>query len=594
MLNNIIKNKTNLALLVILIVGALIRVWGINFGLPCTECRPDETTIIQIVLGFFTGDLNPHFFNYPTLYMYIIFVFYIIYYLAGLLIGQFASISYFFATYSVSPSIFYLISRCLTAFLGTATIFITYSVSRHLFNKRTALIASLFLSLTYLHVRDSHFGVTDVPTAFFLMCAMLFIIKSYETKDLKNYVLAGIFTGLAVSTKYTAILLVLPMFLVHLLNVLEEKNKKIALFLDKRITIFAGFCVVLFLLTTPFALFDLSKFITDISYEMNHFNRGHVMLLGKGWWYHLKFSLFFGLGWSLFFSSLIGIFVLVKLNIKKFLILCSFPLAYYVLIGKGNTVFVRYAIPLIPFLCITASFIIAHISKRILKFLKPNLNTGATTLIAILITLPSIFNVISFNKLLTKEDNRLTARKWVEKNIEEGSTIYQSGAWWGMISLHPTVNSLEETLQRINTIYETQMGNKKNLEAEINFLKAQIDFFSKHNIRGYAVWGYDHTQKLFTYNNKKTIELPEYIILQESHLRAYSSISRTIINLLKSSYNMKKSLKVINVMNKKNLFDQQDCFFVPFVGFGNIVRPGPNIYIYERKQKAQVTKLRKS
>ena len=587
MLNTIIRNKANLTLLVILIVGAVVRFWGINFGLPGTECRPDETTIIQVVLGFFTGDLNPHFFNYPTLYMYIIFILYIGYYLLGLLVGQFSSISYFFATYSISPSAFYLINRCFTAFLGTATIFVTYAMVKHLFNKKTGLIASLFLSLAYLHVRDSHFGVTDVPTTFFIMCAMLFIIKSYKIKDLRNYMLAGIFTGLAISTKYTAILLVLPMLLVHLLHVFEQGEKNIALYFDKRILIFTGLFIVVFLLTTPFALFDFSAFMADISYEMNHFNRGHVMLLGKGWWYHLKFSLFFGLGWSLFFASLIGMIVLIKTDIKKFLVLCSFPLVYYALIGKGNTVFVRYTMPLIPFLCITGSFLIAYITEKFLKFSKNELNISVTSLMAILIIVPSVLNTVEFNQLLAKEDNRLTAKKWVERNLEEGSTIYQSGAWWGMVPLHPTTNSLEQTLGELNKMYETQYERRRELKAEIYFLKAQIEYFRKHDIRGYTAWGYDHRQNLFTYDNKKTTELPQYIILQESHLLSYSSISRTIIDLLKSFYHMKMSFKVIDVRDKKHLFDQQDCFYIPYVGFTKIIRPGPNIYIYEKKPKAR-------
>src|SRR5258705_10986002 len=58
-----------LALLVVL--AALVRVWGLRFGLPHTECRPDESVIVELAEQFWSGDLNPHFFRYPTLQMYL-------------------------------------------------------------------------------------------------------------------------------------------------------------------------------------------------------------------------------------------------------------------------------------------------------------------------------------------------------------------------------------------------------------------------------------------------------------------------------------------------------------------------------------------
>ena len=81
------------------------------------------------------------------------------------------------------------------------------------------------LALSYLHVRESHFGVTDVPMMFFAVCSMLFIVKSYYSKaSLRNYVLAGVFAGLAASTKYNGVLVAVSMVAVHCLNVFEKEK----------------------------------------------------------------------------------------------------------------------------------------------------------------------------------------------------------------------------------------------------------------------------------------------------------------------------------------------------------------------------------
>ena len=58
-------------LLVLVIAGAaLLRVWGLAFGLPHPFTRPDEEVIVDVALGVLS-DRNPHFFDWPTLFMYL-------------------------------------------------------------------------------------------------------------------------------------------------------------------------------------------------------------------------------------------------------------------------------------------------------------------------------------------------------------------------------------------------------------------------------------------------------------------------------------------------------------------------------------------
>ncbi len=66
-------------LLVVLFLGAIVRYWGITFGLPGTFSRPDEEVIVNTSLKFFQVDFNPEFFRYPTLYMYLLYAVFKIY-----------------------------------------------------------------------------------------------------------------------------------------------------------------------------------------------------------------------------------------------------------------------------------------------------------------------------------------------------------------------------------------------------------------------------------------------------------------------------------------------------------------------------------
>ena len=78
----------------------------------------------------------------------------------------------------------------------------------------TALAAAALLSLAFLHVRDSHFGVTDVPMTFLVLVAFLFIVRLSESGETRDLIAAGVAAGLATSTKYNAALIALPALLV--------------------------------------------------------------------------------------------------------------------------------------------------------------------------------------------------------------------------------------------------------------------------------------------------------------------------------------------------------------------------------------------
>ena len=54
-----------------ILVGGLLRVVPIWFGLPFDRARPDEETAIGHALAIVGGDLNPHFFHWPSLTFYL-------------------------------------------------------------------------------------------------------------------------------------------------------------------------------------------------------------------------------------------------------------------------------------------------------------------------------------------------------------------------------------------------------------------------------------------------------------------------------------------------------------------------------------------
>ena len=57
-------------ILAVLLVALGLRLWGISFGLPFANARPDGPSIAGPAVEFLGGDLRPPFFVYPTFFMY--------------------------------------------------------------------------------------------------------------------------------------------------------------------------------------------------------------------------------------------------------------------------------------------------------------------------------------------------------------------------------------------------------------------------------------------------------------------------------------------------------------------------------------------
>src|SRR3989304_1548012 len=84
--------------------------------------------ILLLAMAFGTGDLNPHYFIYPSLYMYVLFIVYGMTYIGGRLLGAFGSTDDFIRLFFTDAPIFYLPGRLIAAFGGVATGWMVYKL----------------------------------------------------------------------------------------------------------------------------------------------------------------------------------------------------------------------------------------------------------------------------------------------------------------------------------------------------------------------------------------------------------------------------------------------------------------------------------
>jgi hypothetical protein len=96
------------------------------------------------------------------------------------------------------------VGRVLSALADVLTIALVFELGRVLYGRRAGLLAAGLLSLTVLHIQYSHFFGSETFLALFVTAVIYFAVRILKYESPWNFVLAGLFYGLALATKLSA------------------------------------------------------------------------------------------------------------------------------------------------------------------------------------------------------------------------------------------------------------------------------------------------------------------------------------------------------------------------------------------------------
>jgi 4-amino-4-deoxy-L-arabinose transferase and related glycosyltransferases of PMT family len=305
---------------VALALALLLRIYGLEWGLPSTSrvhsYHPDEITVIgpTLHMNIFTGEMNPHFFNYGSLFLYAV-------YFARLFAEGygFLDLTHFFKAFStggwvgVSESVaavtefakLHLLARWLSVLCGVITVLIVFFWVRRIASPWAAFIASLLLTTFPMHVQHSHFATVDVPLTL-LTTLSLYLASSAETG--KRFLLAAFVAGLATAVKYS----VAPALWLTLVILWAWRTSWFT-----AIVRVAGITAAMglgFLIGCPYSVLAFHEFWRDFYWEtFVHSRIGHGYVFaetGNGHWFHLTVNLPAAVGVPAILLALAGNFSL--------------------------------------------------------------------------------------------------------------------------------------------------------------------------------------------------------------------------------------------------------------------------------------------
>jgi hypothetical protein len=523
----------------LLAVAALVRFRALDFGLPFPQARPDETFVIDAARAMLSGRL-PQFFDYPWLYIFMVSLGYLGYFLWGAAAGTFHSIADMVASWPVYWDPFFLVPRAISAVSGTLTVALVFRLGRQVRDEMTGLVAALFLTFAFIHVRDSHFGTTDAMMTFFIVGAVSLLVDAHRGGDRRMFALSGLVAGLAAATKYNALILLAPVVVVYLIDVFGSREANRLALANTRAMFFAVPFVAAFATGVPFIVLDRPHFLGAMQALVSSMQTGNPALeLSSGWVHHLQFSLRYGMGLLLLIAGVAGAVVLIARQPQLGALVLAFPVVYYAVAGSMRNLFFRYTIPVVPFLCVTAAYLVRSAVATVSS--KPGApalrrQSLAIAVISLALVVPSILRVRALDRVLAAEDSRIVAAQWFERHAPPGSSLLQSGSRFGHLR------------------FDLRLG--------------------------YREWRWDGGRNAFLLDGVRASGKPDWIVVQDSPLP--STTQEIVKDYLREDY-IQTAQFVAAPLDSGAVYDRQDAFFVPFTRLDRIERPGPNFTIYRRE-----------
>jgi hypothetical protein len=519
-------------IIAIVVLGAALRFVPVWFGLPYPQARPDETTALGLATSLRSGDLNPNFFNWPSLSLYLFAGIQALLAAVRTALGMDGALS--FEAQAIS-------ARALVAAAGTLTIAVVCAMTRGIAGARTALTAAFFLAVSILHVRDSHFAMTDVLMTCFATTCLWLLLRALDTSresrpgPLAWFALAGLAGGFATSTKYNAAALGVAMVGAQAWLLASDWRswRQPRTWLPS--IIFALAMIGGFVVGTPYSILDYRTFSRDVRFELTHLSGGHGIDLGRGWTYHLTTTLPYGLGIPVFIAALAGTPMMVRRYPRQSLVLGSFALAFFGVLGGGRTVFFRYVLPLVPLLVIPAALATDRAAHAVAARWGLTHRVSIVTL-ALLVGGWGLVNCIWFDVLMARTDSRVLAAQWLAPQVTPSHAIYDSGGDYTRLRL--------------------------------------VDV-------SYHPWWFDSGTQSFGH---PTGGIPDWMVLYESPLQAYTQMPTAVLELARNRYSLVHTIRATRSRPGAAVFDLQDAFFMPISRFDEVRRPGPTIHIYKRRQ----------
>lgn len=531
----------------VLVVALALRLWSIDFGLPYAY-HIDERSYVVGALNLGQGEIN----GYPQQVglVNLLLAQYAAYFLVGRLAELFASTQDFARAYYTDPSVFYLLGRLTSVVLGVVSCWAVYLLGKELRHRLVGLAAALLVAVNFLHVRESHFTTPDVAQALGFTFVALLSLKTLKSGRLRPLYLASFLGGVVIAWKWASFPLILPL----LFTAWQAGTHRSFAAVFKRWLV-SGLLVVLgFVILSPQLLLFPAPYIEwakadYIAGSVGGYG-GFLIDTVPGWLFYLKASWigFGALGLALALAGLLlWLYRALWRRDRQTAMLLLFFAGYFLLMASSRRYFVRYAVPMAPFLALAAADAVYWAGERWSAGSRRGVAVALTALVLLAAAQPAL-SAARANILWTREDTRTSAKRWIEQNLPDGAQIATDWMIHGVPLATPDVPSPHS-----DRAYQV---------TEVNGLG-----LSDHPMEYYRTAGYDYLITTSYISNLNLIDRSQDE-RRDAFYRSLDANLELLAEFLPYSGDAEPSF----------MFDQ---IYGPLIALEHYDRPGPALKIYQ-------------
>jgi 4-amino-4-deoxy-L-arabinose transferase-like glycosyltransferase len=424
-----------------------LRWYGISGSLPYVA-HPDEPKVIDSAIHIVkSGDLNPHLYIWPSLYIYVQALLLKVHVVWGTLRGYYqgaASLPDVTHIFTLDSGV-YMWARTLAAFVGAITIPVLYRVGKEMFNdrRRVGLAAALMLAVSPLHVQYSHFALMDAPlglVGIFVLWASYRLSRTPASNRplLRDPLfwqasLAGLLVGIATGTKYNGLYLgVVPLIALFM----AWRRNRFTFSRGRLVGALVGmglFASLGFVLCEPYMLLDWPAFYNGFTFQVQAYlpaeNLDQVFASIQRHISDLAAS-----DMHFFMPAALGAFVvLANAPVRnRFWLLVPFPVLYLLAMSRFSLTYVRNLIVVLPFLALLSGYVIDLVAMQLTTVTRGYASRiedrrvwnvvrwGIVGVALVFLTMEPLRISYNYSASMSDPDSRNLAWTWMQGKMREG------------------------------------------------------------------------------------------------------------------------------------------------------------------------------
>ena len=297
----------------------------------------------------------------------------------------------------------------------------------------TGLLAAAIYAFAVLSIQLSHFVAVDAILTFCVTASVALAARWTGRGGWITWLFAGVMAGLAVGSKFSAVLLALPLAVAVLYRLPTASLGRKALIAAGRLAAAGAVALVVFVLTNPFAVIEFPAYVRQILAQNAMvsglmdapYTRQYIGTLP--YLYFVQQLSQWGLGWPLGVVAWGGLIWAVIVAARRrasptLVVMLAWALPYFAFTGAFHTKFPRYMAPLLPFLAVFGAgaavagyhWLAARWGRR------GRLAWGA---LAVGVAVFTLGWALAFTGVYRQEHPWIAASRWIYANIPEDKKL---------------------------------------------------------------------------------------------------------------------------------------------------------------------------